>query len=145
MQPPWRDLKETEMLVLRQRQRGRFLPGSVSRLRKLVMKCGDDPDAEAAICYHGSLALLFEFDRDWPKALKHRRVEIRKIRRLHKLAEQNCSDAPALQGYQDEDLRQRLEILEQVQSKSITEPDAPPNRRAARPRPVRAARRRGGR
>jgi hypothetical protein len=105
MQPPWRDLKETEMRVLRQRQRGRLQPGAVSRLRKLVTKCGEDPDAEAAICYHGSLALLFEFDRDWPKALRHRQVEIRKIQRAQKLAERNPSDAWALCNYQDEDLR----------------------------------------
>jgi hypothetical protein len=113
------------------------LPGTVSRLRKLVTKCGDDPEAEAAICYHGSLALLFEFDRDWPKALNHRRVEIRKIRRLHKLAEQNPSDAAALQNYQDEDLRKRLEIVEQIKSKSITEPNAASNRRPTRVRRLR--------
>jgi hypothetical protein len=81
------------------------------------MTCGDDPDAEAVICYHGSLALLFEFVRDWPMALKHRQVEIRKIRRLHKRVEQNPSDAPALQNYRDEDLRQRLEIIEQIKSR----------------------------
>src|SRR5438128_2501380 len=91
MHAPWRDLKETEMQVLRQRRRGPPLPSTLNRLRKLVTTCGRDPDAEASICYHGSLALLFEFDRDWSSAVKHRQLEIRKIRRLYVLEQQNPS------------------------------------------------------
>ena len=114
MQAPWRDLKTTEMRVLGQRQRGRLLPRTLSRLRELVTKCGEDPDADASICYHGSLALLFEFDHDWTNALMHRQVEIRKIRRLHKLMEHSPSRGFATQNYRDEDLSVRIEILKQI-------------------------------
>jgi len=114
MQAPWRDLKTTEMRVLGQRQRGRLLPRTLSRLRELVTKCGEDPDADASICYHGSLALLFEFDHDWTNALMHRQVEIRKIRRLHKLMEHSPSRGFATQNYRDEDLSVRIEILKQM-------------------------------
>ena len=145
MQAPWRDLKETEMQALRQRRRGRPLPATVSRLRKLVAQCGGEKEADMARCYHGSLALVFEFERDWPKALKHRQLEIRKIRRLHKLAQQNPGDACATQNYRDEDLNERLEILEQIKSRGVTEPIAAPSRRPAHRRVFRAPRRGGGR
>ena len=120
MQAPWRDLKETEMQTLRQRRRGGPLPVTLSRLRKLIGKCAQEKEADESICYHGSLALAFEFDRDWPKALKHRQVEIRKIRWLHKLEQQNPSGGYATQNYRDEDLNERLEILEQIKSKAAS-------------------------
>lgn len=145
MQAPWRNLKETEMEALRQRRNGSPLPGTLSRLRKLVTKCGQDADAEARICYHGSLALLFEYDRDWSNALKHRQLEIRKIRRLHELEQQNPTGGYATQNYEDKDFRERREILEQIKRKTITEQDAPPNRRPARQRAVRTPRKGGGR
>jgi len=133
------------MRALRQRRRGRPLPGTLSRLRKLVGMCGEDKEAGACICYHGSLALVFEFDRDWTSAVKHRQLEIRKIRRLHFLEQQNPSGGYATQNYRDEELRERLEILEQLKRKTITEPVAAPNRRLARRRAVRPPRRGGGR
>jgi hypothetical protein len=145
MQVPWRDLKETEMQALRQRRRGRPFPATISRLRKLVAQCGEDQEADASICYHGSLALLFEFDRDWTKALQHRQLEIRKIRRLHKLEQQNSSGGYGTQNYLDKDLNERLEILEQIKSTEVTEPVAAPNRRPAHRRALRAPRRGGGR
>jgi hypothetical protein len=120
------------------------LPSTLSRLRELVTKCGEDPDADASICYHGSLALLFEFDHDWANALTHRQLEIRRIRRLHELEEHSPSGGYATQNYRDEDLRERLEILEQIKSKTITEPAAP-NRRPARQRRVPTLRKGGGR
>ncbi len=145
MQAPWRDLKAVEIQALRQRRRGRLLPSTLTRLRKLVTMCGGDTEAEASICYHGSLALIFEFDRDWLSAIRHRQREIRKIRRLHVLEQQNPSGGYATQDYRDEDLRERLAILEQIKSKTITEPVAAPNRRPARPRALRTPRRGGGR
>ncbi len=144
MQAPWRDLKQTEMQALRQRRRGHLLAATLCRLRKLAAKCGEDKEAEASICYHGSLALVLEFDLDWPKALKHRQLEIRKIRRLHKLEQQYPSGGYATQNYEDEDLNERLEILEQIKSRAITEPVAAPHRPAHR-RALRAPRRGGGR
>ena len=62
MQTPWRTLKDTELEALRQRRNGNPLPSTISRLRKLLAKCGQDADAESSICYHGSLSMLFEFD-----------------------------------------------------------------------------------
>lgn len=94
---------------------------TISRLRKLVAQCGEDTDAVESICYHGSLALLFEFDQDWSSAVKHRELEIRKIRRLHKLEERNPTNGYATQNYQAEDLSERLEILQQIKRKRITE------------------------
>src|SRR6266478_3874461 len=91
MQTPWRTLKDTELEALRQRRNGNPLPSTISRLRKLLAKCGQDADAESSICYHGSLSMLFEFDRDWSNAVKHRELEIRKIRRLHVLEQHNAS------------------------------------------------------
>ena len=145
MQAPWQKLKDTELEVLRQRRNGSVLPVTLSRLGRLVARCRLDADAEASICYHGSLALLYEFDRDWSGALKHRQLEIRKIRRLHVLERQNPSGGYATQNYRDEDLRERLEILEQIKSKTITEPVAAPNRRPAHPRALPTPRRGGGR
>jgi hypothetical protein len=107
--------------------------------------CAEDKEADASICYHGSLALVFEFERDWPKALKHRELEIRKIRRLHKLEQQNPSGGYATQNYRDEDLDERLEILGQIRSRAANEPIAAPNRHPVRLRTLRAPRRSGGR
>ena len=118
---------------------------TLSRLRKLVTECGQDADAEACICYHGSLALLFEFEENWDKAVKHRQVEILKIRRLYELEKENPTGGYATQNYQRKDLQERLEILEHLKRQTITEPDAPANRRLARQRRIPMPRRSGGR
>src|SRR4030095_8178469 len=98
MGPPWQKLKQTEMEALRQRRNGHPRMATLSRLRKLVTECGRSADAEACMCYHGSLALLFEFDEDWAKAVKHRQVEIRKIRRLYELEKENPTGGYATQN-----------------------------------------------
>ncbi len=145
MQAPWRDLKQTEVQALRERRRCRLLPATLSRLRRLVARCAEDTEADPSICYHGSLALLFEFAQDWPKALKHRQLEIRKIRRLHKLEQQNPSGGYATQNYRAEDLHERLEILEQLKSRAVRGPVAAPNRHPARRRALRDTPRGGSR
>src|SRR6185295_9530214 len=85
MQAPWPKLKQTEIETPRQLRNGTPRKATLSRLRKLVTECGQYPGAEECVCYHGSLALLFEFEQKWAKALRHREVEIRKIRRLYEL------------------------------------------------------------
>ena len=145
METPWPKLKQTEIEALCQRRNGTPRIATLSRLRKLVTECGQDADAEACICYHGGLALLFEFEQEWAKAIKHRQVEVRKIRRLYELEEENPTGGYATQNYKRKDLQERLEILKQLKEKSIIEPDAPPNRRPARQRSVRTLRRGGGR
>lgn len=115
---PWRKLKEVESEALRRRRKGTLLPAEVSRLRRLVKKCKQDTDAGEAICYHGCLALIFEADRDWSNALKHRRLEISKIRRLHKLERENPTGGYATQHYREADLRERRAILAHIKSKA---------------------------
>ena len=99
MQTPWRDLKKS-LEGLRQRRMGKLSQSTISRLRRLVEKCRQDPDADASICYHGSLALLFEFDRDWSRALKHRHLDLQnpKIARVGARAAQWWVRHPELQG-----------------------------------------------
>src|SRR5438552_909711 len=76
MRIPWKELKDAEIETLRWRRAGEIPPKIISRLGKLVNRCRKDPEAEAVICYHGSLALLYEFDHDWPCATRHRMTEI---------------------------------------------------------------------
>ena len=147
MRTPWRELKDAELGVLRQRQNGQLSLRTISSLRKLSTRCERDPDAGKCICYHGSLALIFEFDRDWKNATKHRQIEISLIQRLY---ETLAKDPPsvrryATQHYRASDLRQRRKILEQLTKKGITEPSTSPNRRPARQQAVRTRRKGGGR
>ena len=120
MDAPWSELKQTEIEVLRQRRKGKPRTGTLSRLRRLVTECGQDRDASAAICYHGALALLFESEQDWPNALRHRRIEIRKIRRLYALEREDPTDGYATQHYQSRDVQERLKILEDIKARSLT-------------------------
>src|SRR6266498_5632548 len=122
MQFPWHDLKKAELAALSERRSGRISQRTLPPLRKLVAECQQDPDADARICYHGSLALLFEADRDWSSALKHRQLEMRKIRRLYELERQNPTDGYATQNYQEKDLRERRAILEQIKCQATTKP-----------------------
>jgi len=146
MRIPWKELKEAEVEGLRQRRTGKVLPTNISHLRKLLRQCRKDPDAHERICYHGSVALLSELDRDWPSAAKHRRVEISLIQKLYGL----MAEEPlrmrryATQNYRASDLRERRKILDQL-TQAITEQNASPNRRPARRRAVRPSRKGGGR
>jgi len=81
----FKDLKEKELEVLRWRRSGNIPSITISRLRRLVRKCSAAPDAEEAICFHGSLALIYEFDQDIANAVKHRKTEISLIRKLYEL------------------------------------------------------------
>ena len=137
MRIPWRELKEAEVEGLRQRRTGKVHPKNISRLRKLLRQCRKDPDAQERICYHGSVALLCELDRDWPSAAKHRRVEISLIKKLYRLMakEPLRMRLYATQNYRASDLRERCKILDQLKQ-AITEQSASPNRRSPRRRAV---------
>ena len=147
MRVPWRDLKDAELEALGQRQDGNLSSRTISPLRKLSRRCRRDPDAGKCICYHGGLALLFEFDEDWKNAIKHRRIEISLIQRLYETLAKNTPSVCrwATENYRASDLRQRRKILEQLARKAITEPSASPNRRPARQRAVRTQKNGGGR
>src|SRR5690348_3002929 len=146
MRVPWKELKEAEVEGLRQRRTGKVLPRHISRLRKLLRQCRKDPDSHERICYHGSVALLCESDRDWPSAVKHRRLEISLIQRLYGLMakEPLRMRRYATQNYRASDLRERRKILHQL-TQTITEQSASPSRRPARRPAVRPSREGGGR
>jgi hypothetical protein len=147
MRIPWKELKGAEMEALRWRRAGEIPPKITSRLRKLLNRCRKDPEAEKAICYHGSLALLHECDRDWIRATKHRKTEISLIEKVRSsMAKEPLSlRRYALQNYRAADLKERRTILRQLTQKSATEPSASPNRRPVRSRRVRTSGRGGGR
>jgi|SRR5580765_6228505 len=125
MRTPFKELKDAEVEVLRWRRAGVIPPKIISRLRKLINRCRKDPKAGGTICYHGSLALLHEFDREWPSAAKHRSKEITMIEKLRSL----MAKAPqtlrrwATQNYKVIDLKERRRILRELNQKS-----APPGK-----------------
>ena len=111
---PWRELKQTEMMLLKQRCNGGMPPRAVLKLRRLFEQCREMIDADESICYHGALALLHEADGKTEEAMKHRVIEIRKIEYLHELASQNPGDRAALINYDVDDLRIRRDILDEL-------------------------------
>ena len=118
MRPPWHLLKQAEMAALSERRREGMRPATIARLRKLVQRCERDAEADQAICLHGSMALLCEYDGDWSDAVKHRKIEISKIRRLHKLEESHPTGGYALQDYREEDMELRRAILSELKNRS---------------------------
>jgi hypothetical protein len=148
MRNHFKDLKDAEVEALRRRRRvGEIPPKIISRLRKLVSRCRRDPEAEAAICYHGSLALIYEFDRNWLSAAKHRGTEISFIEKARALMAKEASSVRrwALSNYKMIDLKKRRGILKQLERMSKTEPAASPNRRPAARSRVRRSGKGGGR
>jgi hypothetical protein len=141
MRNHFKALKDAEVKALRGRRRVGDLPlKMISRLRKLASRCRKDPEAEAAICYHGSLALVREFDRDWLSAAQHRSTEISLIKKLRELMAKETFSVRrwALQNYKMSDLKERCRILKQLEQKRDTEPSSSPSRRVRTGR-VRAA------
>lgn len=112
MFPPWHELSQTEMMLLKQRCNGGMSPRGVAKLRRLFEQCREMIDADESICYHGALTLLHEADGNAGEAMKHRVIEIQKIERLHQLANQNPGDRAALTNYDVDDLRIRRDILD---------------------------------
>jgi len=108
---PFAELKELELKIL-SAGAARGNKARIERLRALSKKCRRrNPDAEEAICYHGARALIHEADGSIKKAIKHREMEIAKIRRLHELAP---NDRYALQNYRKKDLRDRERRLKRL-------------------------------
>jgi hypothetical protein len=145
MQTPFKELKHAEVEALRWRRSGKIPPAIAARLRKLVTTCRKDPEASAAICYHGSLALLYELDEDWLRASKHRRTEISFIEKLYRSLAKDPSSVRrwATQSYRAADLNERRRILKYLEKQSDAE-SASRNRRPAPSRRVRATVKGGG-
>lgn len=112
--------QKAELAALRERLKAGMRPATIARLRKMAQQCALDAEAQEAICFHGSLALLSEHDGDWLGAVKHRKMEIAKIRRLHKLEELNPTDGWALQNYGTVDLEGRRAILAELKRKAVS-------------------------
>jgi hypothetical protein len=111
---PFAELSELELKIL-STGAARANKARIERLRALAKKCRrGNPDAEMAICYHGALALIYEADASIEKAIKHREIEIAKIRRLHELEVINPTGGYALQNYRKKDLRDRERRLKRL-------------------------------
>lgn len=125
--PPWRKLKQCEVLVLKHRAAGGKSPDLISSLRHLIEEVAVAPDAEESICYHGALSLVYEFDGDFEKAISHRKIEIEMIEYLHDLAQRNPGDRVGLVNYGQDDLDFRQRILQELVHKNTSRESMPLN------------------
>lgn len=114
MNPPWHDLKQSEVLALQSRATGSLSADVIDPMRRLFDDCKNATDADEAICYHGAIALIHEFDGDLDSAIKHRKIEISMILELHELARKNPNDRPALVNYDEQELQHRNRILDDL-------------------------------
>jgi hypothetical protein len=117
---PFYKLKQLELKIL---SAGAAKPtkAQIERLRALAKKCRrGNPDAEEAICYNGALALNYEADGSIEKAIRHREIEIAKIRRLHELEVLNPTGGYSLQKYWKEDLKDRERRLKSLYARRTT-------------------------
>ena len=113
--PPWRKLKNTEMLILSQLQDGVTVAQSdIDALRELFTECDAAEDAMDAICYHGAAAILANVDGNRQIAMEHREIEIRKIQKLHVEERRNPTNGYATQNYTTDDLQLRIKLLNQL-------------------------------
>ncbi len=108
---PWAHLKELEILALA--TRGELRAELVDLMRQLVETCGEEPDADEAILYHGALAILHEHDGRIAEAVREREIELGLIRGLYDEVEANDPETRefALQNYCEADVEQRRAIL----------------------------------
>ena len=112
----WASLKQAELAGVSERRVGPLSSESVVSLRNLLESVRDEPDADAAICFHGASALLSEAEGHLEDAVRHRETEIAKILQLHKEMRGKPADsvAFAIQGYGVSDLAIRRELLASV-------------------------------
>jgi hypothetical protein len=113
--PPWREMKQQEMLILYTMREGREVTlTEIENLRSLFTQCAKMEDAAEAICYHGAAAILAVADGDENKAIRHREIEIRKIKELHVEEQRNPTGGYATQNYGNDDLQFRIELLDKL-------------------------------
>lgn len=80
--------------------------------RRLKHLLGKTPEVRDAILTQECHALVCELEEDLDGAIKHREREIRKIKRLHEIADQDSSRRDLLlEQYGFDDLSDRLDIL----------------------------------
>lgn len=114
MATPWQKLKELETAAFSARRAGTLDRQMVSRLRRAFRAIEALPDAACAIVYHSALALLHEFDGCMADAIRHRSIEVAKIRRLHASVRRHPGNKPALRGVGRRYLASRERALAQM-------------------------------
>ena len=89
----------------------------VATLRVLFAKCAAADDATDAICYHGAAAIIAYYSGDTATAIKHREIEIEKIKQLHIEECRNPTGGYATQNYGTNDLQLRIKLLAQCRER----------------------------
>lgn len=113
--PPWHKMKQQEMSILSKMRGGQEVSlTEIENLRSLFTKCAEIDDAAEAICYHGAAAILAVADGDENKAIRHREIEIRKIKELHIEEQRNPTGGYATQDYGNDELQFRIELLDKL-------------------------------
>lgn len=118
MATPWQKLKEAETAVLAARRGGSITKRLVTRLRNTLRSVQDLPDAEHAIVFHGAWSLIHEVDGNLVDAVRHRAVEVVKIRRLHASVRRNPASKWVLRDYGLRFLASRQRVLAQLRAAS---------------------------
>jgi tetratricopeptide (TPR) repeat protein len=78
------------------------------RLKRLLAKADPHPES---IFSEECWSLVYEAERDYAKAIKHRQDEIRRIRRLHEISVDTPQQKDIFQLYGYDDLSDRLDLL----------------------------------
>jgi hypothetical protein len=125
MATTWQKLKELETSAFAARAEGAIdrlmvsrLRRMVSRLRRMLCAAAVLPDAECAIVFHSAWALVHEFEGSLPNAIRHRAIEVAKIRRLHASVRRNPASKWVLRGCGLRFLASRHRVLAQLRAAS---------------------------
>jgi hypothetical protein len=118
MATTWQKLKELENSAFAARAEGAIDRRMVSRLRRMLCAAAVLPDAECAIVFHSAWALVHEFEGSLPNAIRHRAIEVAKIRRLHASVRRNPASKWVLRGCGLRFLESRHRVLAQLRAAS---------------------------
>jgi hypothetical protein len=94
----------------------RVRASDIEALRVLLNECAKADDCTSAICYHGAAAIIANTDGNKVAAIRHREIEIRKIKQLHREEIRNPPNGYATQNYGVKDLNFRLKILNELKN-----------------------------
>ncbi len=116
----WQKLKELETAAFAARKAGTIDKWIVLGLRRALRSVEDLPDAEHAIVFHGAWALVHEFDGNTADAIRHRTIEVAKIRQLHAAEPSIPAGKCVFRGYGIRFLAPRQRVLAQLRASSKT-------------------------
>ena len=112
---PWKELKEAEIILTDYLALGTSAPPKmITQLRRFLVDCMKDPDADYAICFHGAKACLAQIDGDTELAIHHREIEEQKIVQLYEEEKTNPTNGGALVNYLEEDIIKRRSIIKKL-------------------------------